>query len=62
MVDLYDLTWSEAADGVIEDVAKRIGITKKQATILVKNTLIYNCVAEEIAGQAEFLHREAISE
>lgn len=54
-MDLYKLTDKEAIGVVVDSVAEDLGISKKEARILVKNALIYNCVIDEITGQCRFL-------
>ena len=56
MRDLYDLTVTQA----LEEAVKRVKennptLSKAFCKKVVLNTLIYNCVIDEIAGQAEFL-------
>lgn len=53
--ELYDMTLNDAVSGVIDDVSKRYGVSKKDARTLVTNALIYNVVTSEIVGQCGFL-------
>lgn len=55
MRDLYKCTANEAVGYIAEDVAKAKGISKTLAKQLVINTLLYNCVVDEILGQVDFL-------
>ena len=57
-MELYDLTLTEAAEPAIEAIMESLGCSKKKATILFKNTLVYNVVIAEIVGQAEFITEE----
>lgn len=52
---LYDLTLSQAAETIVEDVVEHFGVKKSLAKKLVANSLIYCCVQEEIMGQIDFL-------
>ena len=55
MKDLYDLTLTEAAEAAIETIMEHRECSKKEATILFKNALVYNVVIEQIVIQADFL-------
>ena len=56
MRDLYDLTATEALKDAIDRVqGNNPELSRGFCKKLVLNTLIYNCVIDEIAGQAEFL-------
>ena len=55
MEELYNLTMAEATSGLIESIMMEHNVTKAMATKLLKNALIYNCVADEILGQVDFL-------
>lgn len=55
MRDLYKLTWKEASADATEEIIKRCGVSTEKATLVLKNCLIYNCVIDEIVGQAMFL-------
>ena len=54
---LYELTMSEALQESITRLEEsHPELTKKEAKKLVMNALIYNCVIDEVVGQAEFLY------
>lgn len=53
--ELYELTANEAIKNMVDELAEDEGISKKLAKKLVINALIYNCVQEEIIGQAKWL-------
>lgn len=55
MQDLYELTMAQATESVIEEIMEACNVNKKMAMVILKNTLLYNCVIEEIVSQAEFL-------
>lgn len=56
MKELYDLTATEVINILVDDVMKQHnGLSKQMAKKLVLNALIYNCVAEEVYGQVDFL-------
>jgi hypothetical protein len=51
------ITATEAINGIVENVLEAIpDISKKKAKELVIESLIYNCVIDEIVGQVEFLY------
>lgn len=51
------ITATEAINGLVESVLEQIpDISKKRAKELVIESLIYNCVVDEIVGQVEFLY------
>lgn len=51
------ITATEAINGIVENVLEVIpDISKKKAKELVIESLIYNCVIDEIVGQVEFLY------
>ena len=55
-IELYDITMTEALADLIsrlEEAHPELG--RAQAKKLIINALIYNCVIDEIVGQAEFL-------
>ena len=54
-VDIYDLTAAQAVDVVVKEVMEVMGISKKDASVLVKNALVYNVVIDEIISQCMFL-------
>ena len=56
MRELYDITLTEAiAEAVQRLEEEHPELSKTQAKKLITNTLVYNCVIDEIVGQAEFL-------
>lgn len=56
MTKLYDLTVAQALKEAIDTVQENNPeLTRAMCKKVVLNTLIYNCVIDEIAGQAEFL-------
>lgn len=56
MRDLYDLTVTQALEMAVKRVKENNPtLSKAFCKKVVLNTLIYNCVIDEIAGQAEFL-------
>lgn len=56
MIELYNLTATEALKDAIDRVQENNPkLSRAFCKKLVLNTLIYNCVIDEIAGQAEFL-------
>lgn len=56
---LYDMTMKEAAQSAIDEIMTRLDVSKARATELFKNAIIYNCVIDEIVGQADFLLEKA---
>ena len=56
MVQLEDFTTKEVIDHLCERLIEQDKMTKKQAKKLILNALIYNCVVDEIIGQAEWLN------
>ena len=56
MQELYDLTATEALKDAIDRVqGNNPELSRGFCKKLVLNALIYNCVIDEIAGQADFL-------
>lgn len=55
MEALYKIKASEELADIAAEVAEELGISKTLALTLVKNTLLYNVVRNEIKGQAAFL-------
>lgn len=55
MQALYKIKASEELADIAAEVAEELGISKTLALTLVKNTLLYNVVRNEIKGQAAFL-------
>ncbi len=55
MQTLYKIKVSEELSDIAAEIAEELEISKTLALTLVKNTLIYNVVREEIKGQAAFL-------
>lgn len=56
MRELYDLTVSQAIEEAVNRVKENNPtLSKALCKKVVLNTLIYNCVIDEIEGQAEFL-------
>lgn len=56
MKDLYDITATQALDGIIDKVlADNPDMSRKMAKKLVINALLYNCVIDEVLGQVNFL-------
>lgn len=56
MRDLYDLTVTQALEMAVKRVKENNPtLSKAFCKKVVLNTLIYDCVIDEIAGQAEFL-------
>lgn len=54
-MELYTMSYSQAAESAIETIMEELGVSKTKATILFKNAVCYNCVIDEIVGQAAFL-------
>ena len=61
MKELYDITASEAINSIADTVSMHFGVKKSLAKKAVINALIYNCVVDEIVGQAAFLLGESDS-
>lgn len=55
MRELYNLSWKEASEDAIETIMEQTGVSRALAEKVLKNTLLYNCVIDEILGQAMFL-------
>ena len=56
MTELYDITATEAINGIVESVrTNHPELSKAEAKKYVINSLIYNCVIDEILGQVDFL-------
>lgn len=56
MKKLYDLTPKEVIDELVDRVIiENPEVNKKTARALVLNSLIYNCVIDEILGQVNYL-------
>lgn len=54
--ELYDITATDAINGIVETVCERHPeVSKAMAKKYVINSLIYNCVIDEIIGQVDFL-------
>ena len=54
-MELYELTMKEAAQSAIDTIVEELGVSKAHAAKLFKNAILYNCVIDEIVGQASFL-------
>lgn len=52
---MFELTLKEAAQYAVDEIAESLGCSKKKAMELFKNAIVYNCVIDEIVGQAMFL-------
>ena len=56
MTELYDITATEAINGIVETVKENHPeLSKAEAKKYVINALIYNCVIDEILGQVDYL-------
>ena len=56
MRKLYDITATQAVDTLVKTLRENHPeISKATAKKLICNALIYNCVNDEVMGQAEFL-------
>ena len=55
MRELFDYTANQVIDSIAQEVQEELGISKALAKKAVINALIYNCVIEEVKGQAAFL-------
>ena len=54
-MELYAMSYSQAAEAAIETIMEDLNVSKAKATVLFKNAICYNCVIDEIVGQAAFL-------
>lgn len=52
---MFELTLKGAAQYAVDEIASSLGCTKTRAMELFKNAIVYNCVIDEIVGQAMFL-------
>jgi hypothetical protein len=53
---LYDITATEAINGIVETVKEvHPELTKAEAKKYVINALVYYCVIDEVIGQVDFL-------
>lgn len=57
-MELYKLTYAEAAETAIEKISEQLRVSKAEATVLFKNALLYNVVITEIVDQARYLQEE----
>lgn len=55
MRELYNISWEKASKDAIETIMEQTGVSRALAEKALKNTLLYNCVIDEILGQAMFL-------
>lgn len=55
MMELYNITASEAIACLVDEIAEDKGISKALAKKLVLNSLLYNVVIAEISNQVEYL-------
>lgn len=58
MRTLENITATEAINTIADMVCEAKGVSKTTARKLVINSLIYNCVVDEILGQVNFLMDE----
>ena len=55
-MELYDIKATSAISSIVDDViASHNNLSRSMAKKLVINSLIYNCVIEEILGQVDFM-------
>lgn len=55
-MELYDIKVTSAISSIVDDVVENHNsLSRSMAKKLVINSLIYNCVIEEILGQVDFM-------
>jgi hypothetical protein len=60
--EIHDITVSDAIESIIDSIAAKHNVSKKEAKKLIANALCYSLVSNEIENQVHYLVTGEITE